>query len=165
MAEEELELERVREELAELDEQLKRQGDERAPEKIPVDTDVENNSVYVGSVEYSAQPHELQEHFASCGNVVRCTIICNKFTGQPMGYAYIEFDSSAAVQEALNLNDSLFKGRQIKVLPKRVNMPGMSARRPMQSPRRISRRPFRPYYGARYSPYPSRGFRPRAQWY
>jgi polyadenylate-binding protein 2 len=58
------------------------------------------------------------------------TILCDKFTGQPKGYenkmklfnkyryfrfAYVEFSDKDSVQTALALDDSLFKGRQIKV--------------------------------------------------
>ena len=34
-------------------------------------------------------------------------------------YAFIEFDTNEAKEKAKNLNDSLFKGRQIKVEDKR----------------------------------------------
>lgn len=84
-------------------------------------------SIYVGSVDYSATPEELQAHFADCGTVNRVTILCNKFTGHPKGYAYIEFADEDGVKNATILNDSMFKDRQIKVVPKRSNVPGMSA--------------------------------------
>jgi len=38
-------------------------------------------------------------------------------------YAFIEFDTSEAKEKAKTLNDSLFKGRQIKVEDKRRNIP------------------------------------------
>lgn len=72
-------------------------------------------SIYVGSVDYSATPEELQAHFADCGTVNRVTILCNKFTGHPKGYAYIEFADEDGVKNATILNDSMFKDRQIKV--------------------------------------------------
>ncbi|VEL30305.1 unnamed protein product [Protopolystoma xenopodis] len=52
--------------------------------------------------------------------------MCNKFTGHPKGFAYIEFESRDAVDAAMALDDSLFRSRQLKVLPKRTNVPGMS---------------------------------------
>jgi polyadenylate-binding protein 2 len=48
-------------------------------------------SIYVGQVEYSATPEELLAHFEPCGIVERVTICCDKFTGQPKGFAYLEF--------------------------------------------------------------------------
>lgn len=41
-------------------------------------------------------------------------------------YAYVEFTEPSLVAQALVLNESLFKGRNIKVTPKRTNVPGMS---------------------------------------
>lgn len=88
---------------------------------------VEANSIYIGQVDYSATPEELVQHFHSCGTVERVTIVCDKFTGRPKGFAYMEFDSPAAVENAVKLDGSQFKGREIKVTPKRVNQPGFNA--------------------------------------
>jgi polyadenylate-binding protein 2 len=41
-------------------------------------------------------------------------------------YAYVEFTEPSLVAQALVLNESVFKGRNIKVVPKRTNVPGMS---------------------------------------
>jgi polyadenylate-binding protein 2 len=111
--------------------------------------DVDNRSIFVGNVDYSTSPEELQAHFQSCGSINRVTILLDKFTGQPKGsvpsrrptaeltiwvadkstahrYAYVEFSEPNLVAQALVLNDSVFKGRNIKVEPKRTNVPGMS---------------------------------------
>ncbi|KAH6613769.1 hypothetical protein B0J18DRAFT_64205 [Chaetomium sp. MPI-SDFR-AT-0129] len=90
--------------------------------------DIDNRSIFVGNVDYSTSPEELQAHFQSCGSINRVTILLDKFTGQPKGYAYVEFSEPNLVAQALVLNDSVFKGRNIKVEPKRTNIPGMSAR-------------------------------------
>eukprot|EP01027_Heterolobosea_sp_BB2_P004244 GEZU01006464.1.p1 GENE.GEZU01006464.1~~GEZU01006464.1.p1 ORF type:complete len:204 (-),score=53.99 GEZU01006464.1:683-1294(-) len=90
--------------------------------------DVDSRSIYVGNVDYGATPEELQAHFASCGTINRVTILCDKFTGHPKGFAYIEFLEKDSVQNAVVLNETLFRGRQLKVTPKRTNIPGMSAR-------------------------------------
>ena len=65
-------------------------------------------------VDYSATPEELQEHFAGCGTVNRVTILCDKYRN-PKGFAYIEFAEPEAVDQAVELNESEFKGRQLKV--------------------------------------------------
>jgi len=44
----------------------------------------------------------------------------------PSRYAYVEFTEPSLVAQALVLNESVFKGRNIKVVPKRTNLPGMS---------------------------------------
>ncbi|KAI8885407.1 RNA-binding domain-containing protein [Backusella circina FSU 941] len=89
---------------------------------------VDARSVYVGNVDYGASPEELQAHFQSCGTINRVTILCDKFTGHPKGYAYVEFAEAAFVNAAVALNESLFRGRLLKVTPKRTNVPGFSAR-------------------------------------
>jgi len=88
--------------------------------------DVDARSVYVGNVDYSTTPEELKEFFSSCGIVNRITILCDKYTGHPKGYAYVEFKDADAVANAMLLNDSEFKGRPLKVSQKRTNLPGMS---------------------------------------
>ncbi|XP_014516439.1 polyadenylate-binding protein 2 [Vigna radiata var. radiata] len=101
--------------------------------------EVDSRSVFVGNVDYSCTPEEVQQHFQSCGTVNRVTIRTDKF-GQPKGYAYVEFLEVQAVQEALSLNESELHGRQLKVTAKRTNIPGMKQYRP--------RRP-NPYQGFR----------------
>ncbi|OIW29082.1 hypothetical protein CONLIGDRAFT_598933, partial [Coniochaeta ligniaria NRRL 30616] len=81
--------------------------------------DVDARSIFVGNVDYSASPEEVQAHFQSCGSINRVTILLDKFTGQPKGYAYVEFTEPSLVAQALVLNESVFKGRNIKVVPKR----------------------------------------------
>lgn len=48
----------------------------------------------------------------------RVTILCNKYDGHPKGFAYIEFADREAVATAMAMDESLFRGRQIKVLIK-----------------------------------------------
>jgi polyadenylate-binding protein 2 len=48
--------------------------------------DVDSRSIFVGNVDYSASPEEIQAHFQSCGSINRVTILLDKFTGQPKGY-------------------------------------------------------------------------------
>lgn len=85
---------------------------------------MDDNSIYIGQVDYGSTPEELQALFQSCGTINRVTILCDKFTGQPKGYAYIEFASRDAVESAILLNDTMFRGRQLKVTPKRQNVRG-----------------------------------------
>ncbi|KAL7496748.1 hypothetical protein ACHAWT_004883 [Skeletonema menzelii] len=90
-------------------------------------TNKDGHSIYVGQVDYSTTPEELLAHFESCGTVERVTIVCDKFTGKPKGFAYLEFQTDAAVENALKLDGSTFKERQLKVTPKRVNDPNFYA--------------------------------------
>jgi hypothetical protein len=91
--------------------------------------------VFRVQVDYSATPEELQAHFQACGTINRITILCDKFTGHPKGsvrrscclqrsvvsdvdfsrFAYVEFAESEFVDAAMALDNSLFRGRLIKV--------------------------------------------------
>lgn len=77
--------------------------------------EVDNRSIYVGNVDYGATAEELEQHFHGCGSINRVTILCNKFDGHPKGFAYIEFGDRDSVQTAMAMDESLFRGRQIKV--------------------------------------------------
>jgi polyadenylate-binding protein 2 len=89
--------------------------------------ELDARSVYVGNVEYAATPDQLEEHFRGCGPIERVTILSDKFSGHPKGFAYIQFTEIEGMQNALALDESLFLGRQIKVSMKRTNKPGFSS--------------------------------------
>lgn len=76
-------------------------------------------------VDYKATGEELNQFFKECGTINRVTIMCHKATGQPKGFAYIEFKERESVQNALVLNEALFLGRPIKVVEKRTNIPAL----------------------------------------
>lgn len=48
--------------------------------------DIDSRSIFVGNVDYSSIPEELQAHFQSCGSINRVTILLDKFTGHPKGF-------------------------------------------------------------------------------
>jgi len=87
--------------------------------------EVDGRSIYVGNVDYGATAEELEQHFHGCGSINRVTILCNKYDGHPKGFAYIEFADKESVNTAMALDESLFRGRQIKVMIKRTNRPGL----------------------------------------
>ena len=71
--------------------------------------EVDARSVYCGNVDYGATAEELEQHFHGCGSINRVTILCNKFDGQPKGFAYVEFADRYSVVTAMALDDSLFR--------------------------------------------------------
>ncbi|NWR27056.1 PABP2 protein, partial [Tachuris rubrigastra] len=111
-----------------------------AKERVEAD----QRSIYVGNVDYGGTAEELESHFNSCGQINRVTILCDKFSGHPKGYAYIEFEEKSSVKAAVELDESTFRGRVIKVLPKRTNMPGIST---------TDRGGYRGHYQARWGGY------------
>eukprot|EP01053_Blabericola_migrator_P008370 Blabericola_migrator_1__8369@NODE_4357_length_1202_cov_140_216740_g773_i1_p1_GENE_NODE_4357_length_1202_cov_140_216740_g773_i1NODE_4357_length_1202_cov_140_216740_g773_i1_p1_ORF_typecomplete_len224_score32_01RRM_1/PF00076_22/1_9e19RRM_5/PF13893_6/1_9e07Nup35_RRM_2/PF14605_6/0_00017RRM_7/PF16367_5/0_0016RRM_Rrp7/PF17799_1/0_0082Nup35_RRM/PF05172_13/0_0069RRM_occluded/PF16842_5/0_037RRM_3/PF08777_11/0_21DUF1866/PF08952_11/0_27_NODE_4357_length_1202_cov_140_216740_g773_i1181852 len=94
------------------------------------DEEMNRRSVYVGNVDYGSTPQDLQEHFNKCGKISRVTIMVDKYSGHPKGFAYIEFADASAANNALMLSNTTLRGRIIKVLPKRKNIAGMSRGRP-----------------------------------
>ncbi|KRY12778.1 Polyadenylate-binding protein 2 [Trichinella patagoniensis] len=123
-------------------------------EKVEADS----RSVFVGNVDYGAAAEELEAHFHGCGAINRITILCDRYSGRPKGFAYIEFADKESARASLAMSDTLFRGRQIKVVEKRTNRPGMGfSRRRMRG--RVayrylySNRRLRYRRGASYSPY------------
>ncbi|KAL8694748.1 MAG: hypothetical protein Q9218_000674 [Villophora microphyllina] len=84
--------------------------------------DIDARSIFVGNVDYGASPEEIQSHFQSCGSINRVTILLDKFTGHPKGYAYVEFTEPNLVAQALVLNESMFRGRNLKVIREEVEV-------------------------------------------
>ncbi|XP_069312489.1 embryonic polyadenylate-binding protein 2 isoform X2 [Eulemur rufifrons] len=121
-------------------------------EKVEAD----HRSVYVGNVDYGGTAEELEAHFNHCGRIQRITILCDKFSGHPKGYAYIEFATERSARAAVQLDDSVFRGRVIKVLPKRTNFPGISS---------TDRGGLRRHPGSRGAPFPHSSLqgRPRSR--
>lgn len=115
--------------LREMQSTLDEQSDSLREDKEEIDA----RSIFVGNVDYGASPEEIQAHFQSCGSINRVTILLDKFSGQPKGcvltvylffstsvltwyrYAYVEFAEPSLVAQALVLNESVFRGRNLKV--------------------------------------------------
>lgn len=119
------EMEREGNKLKELQTQMSQEASEKSEKEKQ---DIDSRSVYVGNVDYGSTPLELQQHFSSAGVVNRVTLLTNKFTGQPKGYAYVEFTTVDAVEKAVStLDGTSFRDRDLKVSPKRTNIPGISS--------------------------------------
>ena len=118
----------------------------------------DEKSIFVGNVDYGATTDELEQHFLGCGVVNRVSILCNKFDGHPKGFAYIEFADKDCIQIALALDETLFRGRQLKVMPKRTNKVGISTTNRLPRGMRPRGRG-RIYSGYRPTRQPSRGRR------
>ncbi|KAG8144221.1 hypothetical protein E2320_001316, partial [Naja naja] len=81
--------------------------------------EADQRSIYVGNVDYGGTAEELESYFNSCGQINRVTILCDKFSGHPKG--------QSSLKAAMELDEGTFRGRVIKVLPKRTNFPGISS--------------------------------------
>ncbi|OIR58391.1 MAG: RNP domain-containing protein [Amphiamblys sp. WSBS2006] len=81
-------------------------------------------SIYVGNVDYGTLADELRRLFEQCGTIRRLNIMTDKWTGHPKGFAYVEFEKVEDMRKALRLDETIFRGRALKVVEKRTNIPG-----------------------------------------
>ncbi len=73
-------------------------------------------NIYVGNLPYSATDADLLEAFSAYGEVSSASVIMDKFSGQSKGFGFVEMpDNSEADQAIKALNDSMLKGRKLKV--------------------------------------------------
>ncbi|KTF83854.1 hypothetical protein cypCar_00033541 [Cyprinus carpio] len=110
------EMEEEAEKLKELQNEVEKQMNLSPPPAGPVIMSIEEKmeadgrSIYVGNVDYGATAEELEAHFHGCGSVNRVTILCDKFTGHPKGFAYIDFaDQGVCSDRPWQLDESLFR--------------------------------------------------------
>ncbi|KAJ2802876.1 hypothetical protein H4R20_003106 [Coemansia guatemalensis] len=118
------EMEKEAQRLRELEENLSKEPKESGEGAETDEADA--RSIYIGNVDYSTTPEQLQEHFKGSGPINRVTILCNRHTNHPKGYAYVEFGTTDAVTKAQLLDGSMLNGRPLKVNPKRTNVPGVN---------------------------------------
>ena len=72
--------------------------------------------IYVGNFGYETSEQELREAFAAYGEVQEVSMIQDRATGRPKGFAFVEMPTSAEAQAAIAaLNGKEFDGRAITV--------------------------------------------------
>jgi RNA recognition motif-containing protein len=72
--------------------------------------------LYVGNLAYDVSELDLQELFAQAGAVKSIALIKDKYSGQPKGFAFIEMENQAAMENAITtLNGREFKSRPLAV--------------------------------------------------
>ena len=72
--------------------------------------------IYVGSLPYTVTEDDLKEAFTAFGAVSSVRLVSDKFSGKSKGFGFVEMpDSSEADAAIAALNESDFKGRDIKV--------------------------------------------------
>lgn len=73
-------------------------------------------SIYVGNLAYEATEQELREAFSQYGEVSSVTIVVDRATGKPRGFAFVEMpDGAAAAQAIENLHLARIAGRAVTV--------------------------------------------------
>ena len=93
----------VRKRMKEMDDELETLTNTQSEVKAKLGSaaaSLDENSVYIGQVDYEATAEELRAHFAPCGTINRITIPTGP-RGNSKGFAYIEFASGTDVENAL----------------------------------------------------------------
>ncbi len=74
--------------------------------------------IYVGSLPYTVTESDLKEAFAKFGEVASVRLVSDKFSGKSKGFGFVDMPDSAEADAAIAaLNETSFKGRDIKVNP------------------------------------------------
>jgi RNA recognition motif-containing protein len=73
--------------------------------------------LYVGNLPFQATQEELSNWFQQAGaNVANLTLVTDKFTGQPRGFAFVEINNDEEAARAIQaLNGQDFMGRNVVV--------------------------------------------------
>ena len=99
-----------------------------------------NRKLYVGNLPYETDETALQELFSQAGTVDTVQIMRDRETGRARGFAFVEMETEADAQTAINqLNERPFGGRTLAVNEARPPAPrsgGFSGGRDDRGPRR-----------------------------
>lgn len=72
--------------------------------------------IYVGNLSYNTTEDELREEFEVYGDVTSVSMVTDRETGRPRGFAFVEMSSDVAGQEAIAaMNGRMLKERAIVV--------------------------------------------------
>lgn len=74
------------------------------------------NRLYVGNLAFHATEDVINKHFSACGEVVSVSVMTDRETGQPRGFAFVEMANADAAQKAVSeLNGKELQGRSLRV--------------------------------------------------
>jgi cold-inducible RNA-binding protein len=74
------------------------------------------SKIYVGNMSYSTTEDELRDLFAPYGEVVSVSVVYDRATGRPRGFAFIEMGTTEAAEGAISaLNGQEVGGRQLRI--------------------------------------------------
>lgn len=72
--------------------------------------------IYVGNLSYDVTEEELRQEFLAFGKVESVSIITDKYSGRPKGFAFVEMPSVSEGQAAITgLNGKTLKDRTLNV--------------------------------------------------
>jgi cold-inducible RNA-binding protein len=73
-------------------------------------------NIFVGNLSYQTTQEDLQAAFSQYGNVERVSIVTDRDTGQPRGFAFVEMTEKRDAETAISqLNGAELNGRALNV--------------------------------------------------
>jgi cold-inducible RNA-binding protein len=73
-------------------------------------------NIFVGNLSYQTRQEDLEAAFAAYGSVERVSIVTDRDTGQPRGFAFVEMTNANEAQNAIaGLNGAELNGRALNV--------------------------------------------------
>ncbi len=73
-------------------------------------------NIFVGNLSYQTTADELHAAFAQYGNVERVSVVTDRDTGQPRGFAFVEMTDPQEAQRAMEaMNGAEMNGRALNV--------------------------------------------------
>lgn len=80
--------------------------------------------VYIGNMSYDTTESKLQDLFAAHGDVVSVSVVTDRYTGRPRGFAFVEMATDGGAQAAIAaLNGQEVDGRALTVNEARPSRP------------------------------------------
>ena len=80
--------------------------------------------MFVGNLNFSTTQTELETLFGQVGEVTEVFLPIDRATGQPRGFAFVEFSDSSSIAEAISRFDGTeLEGRALKVNEARERAP------------------------------------------
>jgi len=79
---------------------------------------------YVGNLSYDTTEDKLRELFAAHGDVTSVSVVTDRYTGRPRGFAFVEMATDEAAKAAIAaLDGQMVDGRPLKVAEARPQKP------------------------------------------
>ena len=73
-------------------------------------------NIYVGNLSYNATEDDLRQAFAQYGDVSSVSVIKDRETGRPRGFAFVEMSDAGQAKQAIdNINNTEIAGRRVTV--------------------------------------------------
>jgi RNA recognition motif-containing protein len=73
-------------------------------------------NIFVGNLSYQTTQDDLMAAFSAYGNVERVSIVTDRDSGQPRGFAFVEMSDAREAQTAISgLNGAEMSGRALNV--------------------------------------------------